>query len=465
MKLTLRSLAVVLGVMGATILAGCERPPVDVVQRGYRGTGMQQVYNPREVAAVAAAGTHAAPASLPAASADGPKAKEIYKNVQVLGDLSVGEFTRHMVSITQWVAPTEGCNYCHNPANLADDSKYTKVVARRMIQMTQHINEDWKKHVADTGVTCYTCHRGNPVPNEIWFSSAGSKHGKLFLGNDYGQNKPSPVVGLTTLPYDPFTPYLLKAENIRVGATTALPTGNKQNIKDAEHTYGLMVHMSDSLGVNCTYCHNSQNFGKWEGSPPQRVTAWHGIRMSRDLNQAYMVPLTDTFPANRKGELGDVAKLNCGTCHQGAYKPLNGAAMAKDHPELLKKLATTVAAPAAAVIAPAAAAAAEPIGVIGKVLFETGKTSVSADGEKEIAAAAEVLKKNAGLKVDLSGFADSRGSVEKNMELAKLRAFAVRDGLKAQGISEDRINLKKPESAVAGGAESDARRVDIVSVK
>jgi photosynthetic reaction center cytochrome c subunit len=465
MKLTFKSFAAVLGVMGATILAGCERPPVDVVQRGYRGTGMQQVYNPREVAAVNASGVNVAPVSSPAAGSDGPKAKEIYKNVQVLGDLSVGEFTRHMVSITQWVAPTEGCNYCHNAANLADDSKYTKVVARRMIQMTQHINEDWKKHVADTGVTCYTCHRGNPVPKEIWFSSAGSKHGKQFLGNDYGQNKPSPVVGLTTLPYDPFTPYLLKAENIRVGATTALPTGNKQNIKDAEHTYGLMVHMSDGLGVNCTYCHNTQNFGKWEGSPPQRVTAWHGIRMARDLNQAYMVPLTDTFPANRKGELGDVAKLNCGTCHQGAYKPLNGAAMAKDHPELLKKLTTTVAAPAAAVIAPAAAAASEPLGVIGKVLFETGKTVVSADGAKEIAAAADVLKKNTALKVDLSGFADSRGSVDKNMELAKLRAFAVRDGLKAQGVAEDRINLKKPESAVAGGAESDARRVDIVSVK
>jgi photosynthetic reaction center cytochrome c subunit len=33
-----------------------------------------------------------------------------------------------------------------------------------------------------------------------------------------------------------------------------------------------------------------------------------------------------------------VAKLNCATCHQGAYKPLNGAQMAKDFPELLKPL-------------------------------------------------------------------------------------------------------------------------------
>ena len=35
-------------------------------------------------------------------------------------------------------------------------------------------------------------------------------------------------------------------------------------------------------------------------------------------------------------ESGDVAKVNCATCHQGAYKPLYGAAMAKHYPELGK---------------------------------------------------------------------------------------------------------------------------------
>jgi photosynthetic reaction center cytochrome c subunit len=56
--------------------------------------------------------------------------------------------------------------------------------------------------------------------------------------------------------------------------------------------------------------------------------------MARELNLTYMEPLTETFPAHRKGELGDVAKVNCATCHQGAYKPLYGAKMAKDFPEL-----------------------------------------------------------------------------------------------------------------------------------
>jgi photosynthetic reaction center cytochrome c subunit len=57
--------------------------------------------------------------------------------------------------------------------------------------------------------------------------------------------------------------------------------------------------------------------------------------MARDINNDYLTPLTKTFPANRLGPTGDVAKVNCTTCHQGAFKPLYGAQMAKDHPELL----------------------------------------------------------------------------------------------------------------------------------
>ncbi len=315
-----------------TLLAGCERPPMESVQRGYRGTGMLQVYNPRILEASEAA--NEAPPGLPPVDASGPKATQLYKNVQVLGDLSAGQFTRLMASMTSWVSPQEGCVYCHNPANFAEDSKYTKVVARRMLQMTQHINSDWKEHVADTGVTCYTCHRGNPVPSAIWFKSNPQPYGSNFMGDKAGQNHPAPSVTLASLPNDPFTPFLLESLDIRVNGPTALPSGNRHSIKQAEWTYGLMTHMSSALGVNCTYCHNSRSFQSWEGNPPQRRTAWFGIRMARDLNTQYMQPLTDTFPAHRKGETGDVAKLNCATCHQGAYKPLNGAPMLKDYPEL-----------------------------------------------------------------------------------------------------------------------------------
>ena len=149
------------------VLAGCERPIPESVQSGYRGTGMVQVYNARLLEVKTE--KNQPPVAIPSAGSDGPKASQVYKNVKVLGDLSVGDFNRLMVSMTSWVAPNEGCAYCHALPNFEDDSKYTKVVARRMVEMTQHINADWQPHVAQTGVTCYTCHRGEPVPSAIWF--------------------------------------------------------------------------------------------------------------------------------------------------------------------------------------------------------------------------------------------------------------------------------------------------------
>ena len=323
----------VTGLTVLLVLSGCEVPVPNSVQHGYRGTGMLQVYNTRLLANKVDA--NVAPVALPQAPSEGPKASQTYKNVQVLGNLSAAQFNRLMVSMTAWVSPNDGgCIYCHNPANFADDEKYTKVVARRMLQMTQYINTEWKPHVAETGVTCYTCHRGQPVPSAVWFTKNHQPNGSNFLGDKAGQNEPSAAVDLASLPNDPFTPFLLQAKDIRMNGPTPLQSGNRHSTKQTEWTYGLMTHMSTSLGVNCTYCHNSRSFQSWENSPPQRVTAWHGIRMARDLNVNYLESLTPVFPDHRKGELGDAPKLNCNTCHQGAYKPLFGAPMAKDFPEL-----------------------------------------------------------------------------------------------------------------------------------
>jgi photosynthetic reaction center cytochrome c subunit len=338
----LRSLALLALITLTGLLTGCERPVMDSVQRGYRGTGMLQVYNPRIVEEKLDNNT--APVPLPAAGTDGPKSSQAFQNVQVLGDLSVAQFTRLMASMVTWVAPAEGCAYCHNLANFAEDSKYTKVVARRMLQMTRTVNSQWKAHVAGTGITCYTCHRGNAIPQQVWYRSNPQPYGSNFIGDKAGQNSPDPVVNLSSLPNDPFTPFLLGKEDIRVNGPTALPSGNRHSIKQAEWTYGLMTHTSQALGVNCTYCHNTRSFQEWEGAPPQRAVAWYGIRMARALNNEYLEPLADVFPANRKGELGDVAKTNCATCHQGAYKPLNGTPMVVDYPELVGPVVEKVAA-------------------------------------------------------------------------------------------------------------------------
>jgi photosynthetic reaction center cytochrome c subunit len=331
-SMSYRVSALALLLAGAMAIGGCERPPVETLQGGYRGLGMEQVINPRLDAVKAA--KNQLPALVPAAAAEGAPATSVYKNIQVLNDLNVAQFARVMVAITQWVAPPDqACNYCHT-SDFSSDARYTKVVARRMLQMVRHINNDWKTHVADTGVTCYTCHHGNVVPQNVWFTDPGRSAETGLIAGNAGKNKPAPAIGLTALPYDPFTRFLLQDANIRVISNEALPGGNRSSIKQTDSTYALMISISQSLGVNCDFCHNTRSFAVWDASTPKRTTAWYGIRLARDLNNNYMVPLTGHFPSERLGVLGDVAKINCATCHQGVFKPLYGESMAKDYPEL-----------------------------------------------------------------------------------------------------------------------------------
>jgi photosynthetic reaction center cytochrome c subunit len=450
----IRVLAWVAAVAAGMLLSACERPPVDTVQRGYRGTGMEQVYNPRAIAAQATA--NAVPADSPMVPPGGPAAKTVFKNLQVVGDLGVGEFTRLMTSMTAWVSPDQGCAYCHKAGeDFSSDSLYTKVVARRMLQMTQHVNADWKPHVAKTGVTCYTCHRGKPVPDNVWFAPAAQKQAGGMLGNRAGQNAPANSVALASLPNDPFTPFLSQASDIRVIGNSALPISNRKSTKQTEWTYGLMMHMSQSLGVNCTYCHNTRSFAEWDNSTPQRGIAWYGIRMTRDLNTQYLEPLAGVFPANRLGPTGDVPKLNCATCHQGAYKPLYGAPMLETHPELAGVQAAVV--PAAGVAAAPGAAA------NGVVFFAVGSSALPAEAGKSLESVIAALKADPAAKVSISGYHSAAGDLPQNQELAKQRAFSVRDAIKAAGIADERVVLQKPQSAEANlaGEDPKARRVEL----
>ena len=443
----------VAALVAAALVAGCgERPPMQSQQQGYRGTGMVQVDNPRIVARQKAA-EPAVPELPPPGSNDGPKARDVYQNVKVLGDLSVGEFTRHMVALTQWVAPEQGCTYCHG-ANFADDSLYTKVVARRMIEMTRHLNADWTQHVGQTGVTCYTCHRGKPVPAQVSYAPVTPKSNRVGsgLGDDAGQNKAEPSIALASLPYDPFTPFLSGKEPIRVAGTQALPSDDhRTSIKQAEFTYSLMNHISKSLGVNCTFCHNTQSFAIWTD---KRVTAWHGINMARDLNNAYLDPLQKTFPASRLGPTGDVAKVNCGSCHQGVNKPLGGLAMAKDWPGLVP----VVAAATAAALPPPVAEATRSV-----LYFGVGSPVLEGEQAKGLDRLVATMSAQKKSTVTISGYHSAAGTLAANQELAKQRAFTVRDALLAAGVAETRVKLDKPKQTEANVAGEDpvARRVEV----
>ncbi len=118
-------------------------------------------------------------------------------------------------------------------------------------------------------------------------------------------------------------------------------------------------------------------------------------------------------------------------------------------------------APAAVVADPAGADAASvrvENGVV-KFYFATAKSDLAAGANQALA---DVVKGVAeGKTAVVSGFHDATGDAALNEELAKQRAFAVRDALKALGVAEDKIELKKPEVTTATGTNAEARRVEV----
>jgi cytochrome c oxidase subunit 2 len=107
------------------------------------------------------------------------------------------------------------------------------------------------------------------------------------------------------------------------------------------------------------------------------------------------------------------------------------------------------------------AAASQAAALPANVYFETGKSTLPADAKAAVDAAAAYAKAHPDAKFTLSGYTDATGSADVNAKLAKTRAEAVRDALKAAGIAEDHIILKKPETITGGGDAKEARRVQI----
>ena len=130
-------------------------------------------------------------------------------------------------------------------------------------------------------------------------------------------------------------------------------------------------------------------------------------------------------------------------------------------------LATAASTAAATSNAPAAASADVAVdaasvrvenGVV-KFYFATAKADLAAGASEALA---DVVKGVAeGKKAVVSGFHDATGDAALNEELAKQRAFAVRDALKALGVAEDKVELKKPEVTQASGSNAEARRVEV----
>ncbi len=143
--------------------------------------------------------------------------------------------------------------------------------------------------------------------------------------------------------------------------------------------------------------------------------------------------------------------------------PLLGVSAVTKAPAAMAPTAAPVAATAPAAAPAVAAAPAAPVMVVEviKIYFDSGKSDLPADGAKALEPAIAKAKAGAAAKVVISGYHDATGSLEQNQELAKKRAFAVRDAIKAAGVADDRFELKKPELTQGSGDDREARRVEV----
>lgn len=100
-----------------------------------------------------------------------------FKNLQVLPkNITEDSLDNLMISYTENLGVD--CNYCHTKDKKADsiiyhsDNKPEKEITRNMMRMTMDINKKYFQFneivTADQvqAVTCFTCHKGEPMPSK-----------------------------------------------------------------------------------------------------------------------------------------------------------------------------------------------------------------------------------------------------------------------------------------------------------
>lgn len=305
----------------------------DSLQTGPRGTGMsvpEFVNQVREAdPTIAAYLTREAITDADIASVSDAALQNV---PPALGNIPPEQYAELVVAMRSWTGI---------PDLMEDPDNYQTQIAYTMVGMTQSVNENWIGHVqsnAQVGVTCYTCHRGQPVPSEIWFRMGPVN--EAAGGWAAVQNRVTVQSQYTSLPSDALETYLLDYGRIGVhdleAHVAAYPSEEGYPTwQDTERTFSLMNYVSNSLGVNCVFCHNSRAFYDPEQVTPQWATEMLGISMVQEINNEWLVPLEGLYPPERLGPVfADAPKAACKTCHKGYQQPLQGLNVIAEWPEL-----------------------------------------------------------------------------------------------------------------------------------
>jgi hypothetical protein len=199
--------------------------------------------------------------------AEGEKpARELFKNVKLLGDLTGNRMMAAMQSMEASLG--QRCRLCHDPNDWPSDAKPPKDTARGMMIMAYDLNTRFFD--GHNRVTCYTCHLGNQVPPPAADPTPEQMRKPVF-----------PV------PDGPFT-------NLKV-----LDGSNRDEVLQ------VMAWFTADLGVECSHCHVDRDYASDAKAPKQRA---------REMVQMVGYIAT-TYPISRERMVG------CMGCHRGQVSP------------------------------------------------------------------------------------------------------------------------------------------------
>jgi len=205
-------------------------------------------------------------------------------NVQVLAGMTSAQIWTYMQQYVSGALGV-GCQYCHNIQNFASDEYPQKIAARNMLYLVSDVNAEFIVNLPNwrgNYVQCATCH--NNAPNNL--ESVGVQFIKsvpdiLVTVDPLDENgvaitdpalKPEALQQPISLqdsvlyylynyfvwkPFDPNVP-----ESGRGALALTYDGGRTQ--EQVTINQNVMNYQSWSLGVGCTYCHNSRNFVGYE---------------------------------------------------------------------------------------------------------------------------------------------------------------------------------------------------------
>lgn len=237
------------------------------------------------------------------------------QNVKVLTGMTTTEVWNFMTIYMAGGLQVD-CTYCHNINNFGadgpeigdDEVAARKDNARLHLEMVADLNKNWitqlseveGKQPSGAQIICATCHNGQPQP-VAW---ADELHA---LPNDY------------RLP--------LRDANGNVGTpadidAALLVTGRDDiySLDAVQYNQHTMYHMSESLGVGCTHCHNSRYFPSWE--QPAKYYALTMLQMNQHILGNYADSMNNQEPS-------------CVLCHQNQVRPPGAVREASALPDTL----------------------------------------------------------------------------------------------------------------------------------